>query len=91
MIPLDENPGVIRFSSRLIPLASHPAFQKVDFVRLLVPKLREIGQIVRENGMRVGFHPEHFTVLKFTASGSVPYLCERSDLPYPHIARDGAG
>jgi UV DNA damage endonuclease len=52
-----------RFSSRLIPLATHPAFQKVDFVRVLVPQLREIGQIVRENGMRVGFHPEHFTVL----------------------------
>jgi UV DNA damage endonuclease len=52
-----------RFSSRLIPLAAHPAFQKINFVRVLVPQLRQIGQIVRENGMRVGFHPEHFTVL----------------------------
>jgi UV DNA damage endonuclease len=52
-----------RFSSRLIPLAAHPAFQKVDFVRTLVPQLREIGQIVRDNDMRVGFHPEHFTIL----------------------------
>ncbi len=52
-----------RFSSRLIPLASHPTFEKVDFVKPLEPELKEIGQLVQEHNLRVGFHPEHFTVL----------------------------
>ncbi|TCW36170.1 UV DNA damage repair endonuclease UvsE [Laceyella sacchari] len=52
-----------RFSSRLIPLAGHALVGGRDFVRVLLPELKEIGQLVQDYQMRVGFHPEHYTVL----------------------------
>lgn len=52
-----------RFSSRLIPLAGHELVKDHDFLVDLLKSLQEIGEIVQENQMRVGFHPDHFTVL----------------------------
>jgi UV DNA damage endonuclease len=52
-----------RFSSRLIPLSGHEVLEGKDFIRALKDDFAEIGQIVRQNKMRVGFHPDHFTVL----------------------------
>ena len=52
-----------RFSSRLIPLLGHEVLEGKDFIRALKDDFGEIGQIVRQNKMRVGFHPDHFTVL----------------------------
>ncbi|WP_338055201.1 UV DNA damage repair endonuclease UvsE [Shimazuella alba] len=52
-----------RFSSRLIPLLGHEVLAGKDFIRALHDDFAEIGKIVKENKMRVGFHPDHFTVL----------------------------
>lgn len=55
--------GVYRLSSRLVPLATHPLLDEWDFVRDLSPSLSAIGQFVRDNRIRVSFHPDHFNVL----------------------------
>ncbi|SMO76088.1 UV DNA damage repair endonuclease UvsE [Melghirimyces algeriensis] len=52
-----------RFSSKLIPLAGHELVQRVNFVEHLKDEFRSIGEFVRKNGIRCGFHPDHFTVL----------------------------
>ncbi|PTX60744.1 UV-damage endonuclease [Melghirimyces profundicolus] len=52
-----------RFSSRLIPLAGLESVRKIDFVKVLAKDFQPLGQFVRENGIRSGFHPDHFTVL----------------------------
>lgn len=52
-----------RFSSRLIPLLGHEALADWDPIPRLAEPFAEIGAFVRKHGMRVGFHPDHFTVL----------------------------
>ncbi|MBA4493545.1 UV DNA damage repair endonuclease UvsE [Paenactinomyces guangxiensis] len=52
-----------RFSSRLIPLLGHPLLEGKDLIRELRREFKDLGNLIREKRMRVGFHPEHFTVL----------------------------
>jgi UV DNA damage endonuclease len=52
-----------RFSSKLIPLFGHPLLDGWDPVAKLAAKFAELGELVRARGMRVGFHPDHYTVL----------------------------
>lgn len=52
-----------RFSSRLIPLLGHELLEGRDFIRALRPDFQVLGKIVQKYRMRVGFHPDHFTVL----------------------------
>lgn len=52
-----------RFSSRLIPLATHEALSCWDYMTPLKGKLAELGGFVRQHNMRVDFHPDHFVVL----------------------------
>ncbi|WP_028775856.1 UV DNA damage repair endonuclease UvsE [Shimazuella kribbensis] len=52
-----------RFSSRLIPLLGHEVLGDKDFIRALKEDFADIGKVVLDNKMRVGFHPDHFTVL----------------------------
>lgn len=52
-----------RFSSRLIPLFGHEALAGWDPLSALAGSFAEVGAYVRDHGMRVGFHPEHYTVL----------------------------
>ncbi|CAM3628053.1 UV DNA damage repair endonuclease UvsE [Marinicrinis lubricantis] len=54
---------VYRFSSKLIPLISHEWLSGWDPFPILEPFFREIGDYVKAHGMRVSFHPDHFTVL----------------------------
>lgn len=54
---------VYRFSSRLIPLATHPDLEGWDYLGDHRDLLARIGSLVRENGMRVSFHPDHFTLI----------------------------
>jgi len=51
-----------RFSSKLIPLATHQELADWNPFPALAPAFREIGEFVRQNGMRVSFHPDHFCV-----------------------------
>lgn len=56
---------VYRFTSKLIPLATHEALLQLDWnpYDILAEAFTEIGQYVKNHGMRVSFHPDHFTVL----------------------------
>lgn len=52
-----------RFSSRLIPLLGHEMLADWDPIIRLSEPFAAIGAFVRKHGMRVGFHPDHYTVL----------------------------
>lgn len=52
-----------RFSSRLIPLATHDELVGWDYMKPLKGKLAELGNFIEEHQMRVDFHPDHFVVL----------------------------
>ncbi|MEK4665108.1 UV DNA damage repair endonuclease UvsE [Priestia sp. FSL H7-0729] len=54
---------VYRFSSKLIPLATHEDLNDWDPFPALKQDFAAIGDFVKENHMRVSFHPDHFTVL----------------------------
>jgi UV DNA damage endonuclease len=54
---------VYRFSSRIIPLATHPLLRDWPYLRELGPQLARLGEVIREHRMRVTFHPDHFTLL----------------------------
>lgn len=55
--------SLYRFSSRLIPLATHPCLVGWDYAEDLQEDLLAIGDFVKANEMRVSFHPDHFTLL----------------------------
>ncbi len=52
-----------RFTSRLIPLCTHPQFLAWDYRTALAEEFKAIGDFVKEHEMRVGLHPDHFTLL----------------------------
>ncbi len=54
---------VFRFSSKLLPLATHPALAGWDYIEDLRDRLSLIGSFIRENKMRVSFHPDHYTLI----------------------------
>lgn len=53
---------VYRFSSKLIPLATHEALADWDPFRALEQSFAEVGEFVKKHGIRASFHPDHFTV-----------------------------
>jgi UV DNA damage endonuclease len=54
---------VYRLTSKLIPLATHPDLQDWNPFSALAEEFAEVGTFVKKHGMRVSFHPDHFTVL----------------------------
>lgn len=52
-----------RFSSKLIPLVGHEDLPDWDPISALTASFEQVGAYAREHGMRVSFHPDHFTVL----------------------------
>lgn len=55
--------GVYRFSSRLIPLATHDLTEGWDWAAELAPEFAAVGAFVRDHDMRVSFHPDHYAPL----------------------------
>jgi len=55
--------SVYRFSSKLIPLATHPDIQSWRYIDDFADILREIGLFVKENKLRVSAHPDHYTLI----------------------------
>jgi UV DNA damage endonuclease len=51
-----------RFSSKLIPLATHEALADRDSIAELAPQFSELGKYARQHNIRVSFHPDHFCV-----------------------------
>ncbi|GIO13394.1 UV damage endonuclease UvsE [Cohnella xylanilytica] len=54
---------VYRLTSKLIPLATHEDLADWDPYAALAPAFAETGAFAREAGIRLSFHPDHFTVL----------------------------
>ncbi len=54
---------VYRFSSKLIPLATHSDLSDWSPYDALREPFAEVGNYVKQHAMRVSFHPDHFTVL----------------------------
>lgn len=54
---------VYRFSSKIIPLATHPRLRDWDYTGELREQFAELGRFVREYEMRVTFHPDHYTLI----------------------------
>ncbi|AWV31709.1 MULTISPECIES: UV DNA damage repair endonuclease UvsE [Paenibacillus] len=54
---------VYRLTSKIIPLATHPDLQDWNPFAALAEEFAEVGQYVKKHGLRVSFHPDHFTVL----------------------------
>ena len=60
---------VFRFSSKVVPLATHPELSHWDYIRELQPQLTKLGDFIRENKMRVTFHPDHYTLINSPREG----------------------
>ncbi|MHB8158314.1 MAG: UV DNA damage repair endonuclease UvsE [Desulfocucumaceae bacterium] len=58
-----NNVKLYRFSSKIIPLATHPELSGWDYLEDVRDLLVDIGVIVKDSGMRVSFHPDHFTFI----------------------------
>ncbi|MFD3448204.1 UV DNA damage repair endonuclease UvsE [Microbacteriaceae bacterium 4G12] len=56
-----------RFSSSIVPLATHPEVLW-DFVTPFKTEWQEIGELVKKNRLRTSFHPNQFTL--FTSSSN---------------------
>lgn len=54
---------VYRLSSKLIPLATHEELQDWSPWPALAEAFASVGAFVKDKGMRVSFHPDHFCVL----------------------------
>lgn len=53
---------VYRFSSKLIPIATWQGF-KWDYLELLKEDLKNVGDYIKKNNIRVSVHPDHFSVM----------------------------
>ena len=52
-----------RFTSKLVPLCTHPEFADWDYAAPLQEDFRAIGEFINRHGLRVSLHPDHFTLL----------------------------
>jgi UV DNA damage endonuclease len=52
-----------RLSSKLVPLIGHEMLEDWDPIPKLAAEFLELGSYAKRSGMRISFHPEHFTVL----------------------------
>jgi len=57
------NISVYRFTSKLIPLATHPLVEHWDYVGDFKEEFRQIGDFVKTNNFRVSAHPDHYTLI----------------------------
>jgi UV DNA damage endonuclease len=55
--------SLYRFTSKTVPLATHPLAAGWDYIADGQPLWREIGDYVKLHGMRVSAHPDHYTLL----------------------------
>ncbi|MCP8967974.1 UV DNA damage repair endonuclease UvsE [Ectobacillus ponti] len=77
-----------RMSSSLVPLATHPEVD-FDYIGLFREQWKELGDIVRQNNMRVSMHPNQFTL--FTSDK--PHITENAvlDMEYHYSILEAMG
>ncbi len=81
--------SVYRFTSKLIPLATHPLASDWKWMEDLWDELKSLGSYVKERGMRTSAHPDHFTLLN-SPKGEVLEKALK-DLEYHHSVFKGMG
>lgn len=52
-----------RFTSKLIPLATHAEVLNWNYTDMFKKEFEELGRLVKDIGIRVSAHPDHFTVI----------------------------
>ncbi|SNR87333.1 UV-damage endonuclease [Anaerovirgula multivorans] len=52
-----------RFTSKLVPLATHPEALPWNYIQEFAGLYKDIGNYILENGLRVSAHPDHFTLI----------------------------
>ncbi len=52
-----------RFTSKLVPFATHMRFENWDWRSELGEEFKKLGKVVKETEIRVSTHPDHFTLL----------------------------
>lgn len=55
--------SVYRFTSKLVPLATHPLTNGWDYIGDFKDEFKQIGDFVKENNFRVSAHPDHYTLI----------------------------
>lgn len=58
----DKNLLFFRITSDLVPFASHPIC-KFNWQKFFKDKFEEIGEIIKNNNMRISMHPDQFIVI----------------------------
>jgi UV DNA damage endonuclease len=59
---LNNNILFFRLSSDIIPFASHPIC-KINWDYIFKTELKEIGEFIKKNNMRISMHPDQFVIL----------------------------
>lgn len=59
---IDNNIHFYRLTSKLIPLSTHPEVNW-DYAKYFGKELKRVGNIIKENNMRIDFHPDQFNVI----------------------------
>ncbi len=57
------NISVYRFTSKLVPLATHPLTEDWNYTEDFREEFIQIGEFVKENDFRVSAHPDHYTLI----------------------------
>lgn len=55
--------AVFRITSKLIPLAIHPIAAGWDWASDLSGELKSLGELIKEQSVRVSAHPDHYTLI----------------------------
>ncbi|RNA67853.1 UV DNA damage repair endonuclease UvsE [Alteribacter keqinensis] len=79
---------LFRFSSSMVPLATHPE-AAWDYVTPFKKKWAEIGELVRNHGIRTSFHPNQFTLFTSEKQDVTDRAVE--DLTYHHKMAEAMG
>lgn len=80
---------LFRISSDIVPFASHPAVENVDWRTEFKETLLLIGEEIKNNGIRVSMHPGQYTVLNSPDARVVHNAVE--DLRYHSALLDALG
>lgn len=84
-----HNIKVFRFTSHLIPLATHPITREWDYCEEFRGELSVIGEIIKKEELRVSAHPDHFTILNSPVDSVVEAALV--DLRYHDLLFDAMG
>lgn len=84
-----EGIHVYRLSSKLVPFATHEIAKEWNYLNDLRNDFLQMGTFIKENGMRVSAHPDHFTVIN-TPNDDV-FAKSLEDLAYHHRIFQGMG